>query len=483
MKLGRLISVSWILLLLLLALPAVVHAQFAFTTNNGAITITKYTGSGVDVTIPDTTNGYPVISIGDATFNNCTRLTSVTIGTNVTSIGEGVFIACYSLNAITVATNNPVFSSVAGVLYDKSQTTIIQCPGAEAGNYTIREGVTNIGNDAFSFCSRLTSVTAGNNVSSIGNSAFACSTSLTNVAIGTNVISIGDGAFNACNSLTAITVAANNPAYSSVDGVLFNKSQTTLIEYPGGKTGSYTVPSSVTSIGDDAFMDCPNLISATVSDSVTSIGAAAFYGCINLTNVSIGSGLNSIGYDGFDLCDSLTAIAVDSLNPAYSSVNGVLFDKNQTTLIRCPAGIAGSYTIPSSVTSIGNFAFLNDYKLNSVYFEGNAPSLGLSVFDDEMTVYYMPGTANWSSSLGGMPTELWNPQAQTSGGSFGVQTNKFGFNITGASNLVVVVEACTNPANPVWIEISTNTLTGGTSYFSDPQWTNYPARFYRLRSP
>ena len=86
------------------------------------------------------------------------------------------------------------------------------------------------------------------------------------------------------------------------------------------------------------------------------------------------------------------------------------------------------------------------------------------------------------AQLTGLPTVLWNPQVQNDA-SFGVQTNQFGFNITGSSNLVIVVEACTNLANPVWQPVQTNTLTGGSSYFSDPQWTNYPARFYRLRSP
>lgn len=143
----------------------------------------------------------------------------------------------------------------------------------------------------------------------------------------------------------------------------------------------------------------------------------------------------------------------------------------------------GSCTIPSSVTSIGNFAFDNDYKLNAVYFQGNAPSLGLAVFDDALTVYYLPGTTGWSSSLEEMPAVLWNPQALTSDPSFGVRTNRFGFNITGSSNIVVAVEACTNLANPSWLPISTNTLVNGASYFGDPEWTNYPGRFYRLTTP
>ena len=127
-----------------------------------------------------------------------------------------------------------------------------------------------------------------------------------------------------------------------------------------------------------------------------------------------------------------------------------------------------------------------------MFFYGNAPTnnVDLTVFigDTNATVYYLPGTTNWGSTLDGRPTVLWNPQAQTGDGSFGVQTNQFGFNITGSSNLVIVVEAATNLANPVWSPVSTNTLntfvgTNGTSYFSDPQWTNYPTRYYRLRSP
>ena len=108
--------------------------------------------------------------------------------------------------------------------------------------------------------------------------------------------------------------------------------------------------------------------------------------------------------------------------------------------------------------------------------------------DNNVTVYYLPGATGWSSNFDGRPTVLWNPQAQTNDGSFGVQNNQFGFNITGNSNLVVVVEACTNLASPIWSPVSTNSLntfvgTNGTSYFSDPQWTNYPCRFYGFSWP
>jgi hypothetical protein len=149
----------------------------------------------------------------------------------------------------------------------------------------------------------------------------------------------------------------------------------------------------------------------------------------------------------------------------------VLFDKSQATLIQYPGGKAGSYTIPDSVISIGDYAFWNCTNLSGVYIEGKAPTFGGSgVFDGDhnATVYYLPGTTGW------------DPQVQTSGTSFGVGTNGFGFTITGNSGLTTLVQACTNLDQPDWSAVGTNTLIGDASYFSDPEWTNYTTRFYRL---
>ena len=144
-----------------------------------------------------------------------------------------------------------------------------------------------------------------------------------------------------------------------------------------------------------------------------------------------------------------------------------------------------SVTVPNSVTNIGNYEFYNCPSLTGVYFQGNVPTTGLYMFsgDNNATVYYLLGTTGWGTTFDGIMAVLLNPQVQTSGASFGVRTNRFGFNITGSSNLVIVVEASTNLANPVWIPLQTNTLNGSQVYFSDPQWTNYHGRFYRLSSP
>jgi len=140
-------------------------------------------------------------------------------------------------------------------------------------------------------------------------------------------------------------------------------------------------------------------------------------------------------------------------------------------------------TIGSGVASIGDAAFLVCNKLSAIYFLGNAPSIGSdNISGYNATVYYLPGTTGWGTTFDYVPTMLWNPQPQTESATFGAQAGQFGFNITGTSGLVIVVEACTNFANPVWQPVQTNTLTGGSYCFSDPQSTNYPGRYYRIRS-
>ena len=543
-------------LVLLLALPSAVQAQLNYTTNNGTVTITGYSGPPWVVTIPSTINGYTVSSIGggsfesanltsvtisdsvtnigDNAFYDCLNLTNVAIGTNLTSIGEGAFYycanltsitigstvinigvdafdACHNLTNIIVAESNPTYSSLSGVLFDKAQATLLQFPSGLGGIYTIPNSVTSIGVDAFAF-SGLTSVILSNNVNNFG------------------------AGFEYCPSLTNILVAASNQVYSSLSGVLFDKAQVTLLQFPEGLGGTYTIPNSVTSIGDSAFYDCNNLTNVIIGDSVTSLGGEAFFLCTSLTSVAIGNGVTnigdeafyrcyglssvtvgtsvtSIGNEVFGNCPSLTNILVAASNQVYSSLSGVLFDKAQVTLLQFPEGLGGTYTIPNSVTcigdsafydcnnltnviigdsvtSIGSFAFYDCSSLMEVYFEGNAPTAtnDFSVFlsDNRGVVYYLPATTGWGPTFDFWPTAPWflpNPLILNNTLGLGAQTNAFGFTISWATNSAVVVEASTNLAIPDWSPVSTNTLIGGTSYFSDPQWTNYPARFYRLSSP
>jgi hypothetical protein len=431
------------ILSLLFALAGIcAQAQVNYAVSGNTAYVTDSPSASGDIVITNIYNGYPVTSIGDDAFEDCPFLTSVTIPNSVTSIGY----------------------------------------------------------DAFYDCSTLTSVTIGNSVTSIGAGAFeACY--LTSVTIPDSVTSVGVGAF-ACYRLTNIAVGASNPDYSSVNGVLFDKARTSLIEFPGGLVGSYAISNNVTSIGDGAFYFCYRLTSVTIPNSVTNIGDGAFQYCFGLTSVTIGNSVTSIGDGAFYECYDLTSVAIPD---SVTSIGGYVFENcTSLTSVTIPDSVTSigdeafyscssltSVTIPNSVTNIGDYAFVDCSSLTSITFLGNAPlvegaagSADSTVFQGESgTVYYLPGTTGWGSTFGGWPTALWyQPQPQILGSGLGVQGNQFGFTISWATNLSVVVQAATNLSNPIWIPVATNTLVNGTNAFTDPTWTNYPQRFYRVKS-
>jgi hypothetical protein len=103
--------------------------------------------------------------------------------------------------------------------------------------------------------------------------------------------------------------------------------------------------------------------------------------------------------------------------------------------------------------------------------------------DTNATVFYLPGTTGWGPTFGGLPKALWNPLIHASGPGLGVQPDGFRLEVTGTTNIPVVVEACVDLSSMVWVPLQTNNLTGGALFFLDPAWTNHPARFYRIRSP
>jgi len=431
-------------------LPVVeLDVPFTYTTNNDVITITGYIGTDRTVTIGAPINDHPVTSVGEGAFIG-SALTSITITANITNIDDEAFQNCAALTDITFLGNAPVLGGAnvfandsatiyfyygtcgwgaiwGGTAYGGLPTEVLDAPLAytlnnSAVTITSYNGsggaviipdaidgyfVTSIGEDAFKYNDSLTSIVLPNHVTYIGSAAFQLCASLTSVAIPSSVTYIGDIAFNLCNQLTNILVDAANPTYSSTNGVLFDKAQTTLIQFPGGLGGNYTIPNSVTNLGDFAFANCTSLTSVTIPDSVANIDSISFYICTSLTNIT---------------------------------------------------------------------------------FLGNAPTLVVDNFTvwgvpTNATVYYYYGTSGWDTTYGGLSTiELaWTPQIV---GGASVQSNNFGFTIIGTNGMPFVVEASTNLVDwqPVWTNIlfSVTNLDGYVT-FTDSQWTNYPARFYRAR--
>jgi hypothetical protein len=239
-------------------------------------------------------------------------------------------------------------------------------------------------------------------------------------------------------------------AYSSLDGVLFDKTRTTLLEAPKALGGGYAVPDGVTSIGSDAFEACSRLTRITFPSSVAILGEEAFLGCVSLTNAVMAEGLVSIGKDAFDFCTSLASL-----------------------------------TLPSSITNVGEYAFEDCFDLTNVYFKGDAPTFGYGVFAniDQVTVYYLPGTLGWDALFPDFRPVLWHPLIQTGGGGLGVQNHRFAFDLAGPASVVVGVEATAKLASQVWLPLQTVTLTNGLVHFSDPEPATNLSRYYRLRSP
>lgn len=318
-------------------------ADGAATIQSGAYTSAIPASTAGAIATPARLGGVPVTSIGSYAFASCSNLVSVAIASGVTNIGDSAFSSCEGLASVQIpdsvaAIGNMAFSSCYGL-----ESIVIPDSVTFLGSYafvacglssaTIGKGITRIGEFVFGFCSGLETLDIPDNVTSIGFAFKGCS-GLTKVTIGSGVTNIHLTAFSVCPGLKEIIVSGENPAFASEEGVLFDKAKSRLATCPPGKEGVCPVPGSVTVIDEGAFSGC----------------------------------------------SALTAIEVAPGNGHYSSEDGVLFDKDRKTLVRCPSSKTGSYGIPATVTAILDSAFQSCSGLAAVEIPPAVTNIGYSAF-------------------------------------------------------------------------------------------------------
>ena len=428
-------------LLPLAAAPARAESDgnWTYYVSGDKATVTKYTGSGGNVTIPSTLGGKPVTEIGKSAFSGCTGLTAVTIPASVTSIGNSAFSGCTGLTSVTIprsvtSIGNGAFTRCTGLTYLTIPEGVTCIDNAafydctNLTNVTIPKSVTKIGSWAFENCKNLRqviisdlkawcSIEFGNRfanplyyahhlylqeteitvlnipsgLTSIGDYAFFGLSSMTKTSVPATVTDIGDFAFCGCGSLIEINVASDNPSYCSESGVLFNKAKTSLITYPGGKPGSYTIPGSVNNICSYAFYECSYLTGVVIPSSVTSISEYAFARCNGLTNMVIPNSVTNIGSYTFSDCRNLSKVTIpDSITSIEwgtfyqcEKLNDVILSNNVVRI--CEYAFYGcssltDLTIPNSVTLISSWAFENCSSIVNITIPDSVTTIGFSAF-------------------------------------------------------------------------------------------------------
>ena len=308
------------------------------------------------VTIPNS-----VTSIGNSAFSGCSGLTSVTIPNSVTSIGSGAFYGCSGLTAVFI--NDLSAWCKIPFIYEASNPLFyahhLYLKGQKVKNLVIPDGITNIGNYAFSGCTGITSVTIPNSVSNISNYAFSGCTGLTSVTIPNSVTSIGNYTFRECSNLTSVSI-----------------------------------PNGVTYIGEGAFYKCSGLISVTIPESVLGINRGTFNDCSSLTSITIPECLTKIynyAFEGTAWYNNQPD-GVLYIGKVLYGYKGNMPSGTQITIKEGTLGIAdyafGNYfynslysiTIPNSVISIGDEAFYNCRALTSITIPESVLEIGSAAF-------------------------------------------------------------------------------------------------------
>ena len=324
--------------------------------------------------------------ICDHAFEDCFSLTGIVIPDGLTSIGAWAFYGCFFLRSVVIPDGVTFIGDYAFM-------------GCSMSNIVIPDSVTSIGDHAFEDCFSLIGIVIPDGVTSIGDRAFSgCSSFLIKyISIPKSVICLNGNPFVNWNG----KLECLSPNFIYEDDVLFNKDKSKIISFRNQAIRSYIIPSSVTSIGDSAFAGCSSLSNIAIPSSVNSIGDKAFWNCCSLSSIVIPNSVTSIGDRAFDNCSSflIKYISIpknviclngnpffnwygklECLSPNFIYEDDVLFNKDKSKIISCRVQGIRSYIIPSSVTSIGNYAFDGCDFLSDIVIPTSVTNIGRGAF-------------------------------------------------------------------------------------------------------
>jgi len=353
---------------------SMVTKEFSFSPTGGGVALDRYKWSRSAVVIPDSVlldgSAYPVVSISEGAFENVSFLKSVSLPNALTRIEDRAFSGCSELVSIGITSevehiafdafdgcdslekfdvdpgNRRYWSDSQGILYDKTENTLVQAPMRIAGDVVVPDSVVRIGDSAFFGCSGITSVVARGSIQSIGSWAFEGCTSLESVVLGPNMRDISSGAFFGCVAIKKMDI-----------------------------------PEGTRTIDSRAFSGCSGMRWINLPDTLVNIGKWAFEGCTSLDSIVIPKSVSKLGQGFYYGCDSLTRLDADPANPYFQSDSyGMLYDKKRLFLFRCPKGIAGELKVKEGTTAVNERAFESCRYIESIVLPDSVGILGRRAF-------------------------------------------------------------------------------------------------------
>ena len=318
---------------------------------------------------------YAVTAAEDGVFQSSPNLVSIALPSSLISLGTAPFSSCRSLEAVVVDENNAAYCSIDGVLYNKDITTLITCPARKSGNFVVPATVTTIAPRAFFSCG-VSSVSFSGLLTTMGEFAFG-GCSLRDITLPEGLSELPSMTFYGCTSLSNVHLPG------SIRTIGYNAFYNCL------SLKKITLPEGLNIINEYAFEHCTNLVEVNLPGTLRILRGHAFQNCTSLSSIILPKSVYQVGVAPFMGCTSLTSILVEEGGKSFVSIDGVLLDADAERLVACPCRKVGSYTMPSTVVTIDDYAFDGCKQLTTVNLSPSLTMIGERAFYGCSSLKYM----------------------------------------------------------------------------------------------